>query len=127
MALPGFNFGWFSKRESDGLPPAYIRDQFPQFNDTQWEKYHCFTFADLLATVPPCADYCETYSIGELSPGGFGRDGCHQVSPPCASKSDVLQVWKLQRAPTSCEWVHSVTPITRSLLSMTTLSKEAIH
>jgi hypothetical protein len=75
----------------DSIPPASVRDQFPQFNISQWEKYHCFTYAGLLEIVPPCADYCEQYSIGELTPGGFGRDGCHQDDFPChCARSQVI-------------------------------------
>lgn len=97
LAMPGFGFDWsFSKRTEDcddksSIPPQEIRDQFPQFNQSQWEKYHCFSYADLLEIVPPCADYCEQYSIGELSPGGFGRDGCHQDDFPChCARSQVI-------------------------------------
>ena len=70
-------------RDDSGIPPAEVRAQWPQFDISIWEKYHCFTFADLLEIVPPCADYCETYAIGELTPGGFARDGCHQDDFPC--------------------------------------------
>lgn len=80
LAMPGS--GLLARSDDSGIPPAYVRAQF-NFTDAIWEKYHCFSFADLLNTVPPCSDYCETYSIGELTPGGFGRDGCHQDDFPC--------------------------------------------
>jgi len=95
LAIPSFGLGsFFGSKRTDGssaIPPAYIRDQFPQFNESQWEKYHCFSYADLLEIVPPCADYCEQYTIGELTPGGFGRDGCHQDDFPChCARSQVI-------------------------------------
>jgi len=86
LALPGFTWipwGCSTSGATSDIPPSSIRDQFPQFNESQWEAYHCLTFTDLLTIVPPCADYCETYAIGAVTPGDFARDGCHEDDFPC--------------------------------------------
>jgi hypothetical protein len=82
LAMSATAFPCFGGK-SDAIPPTSVRDQSSQFNQSQWEKYHCYTYADLLEIVPPCTDYWEQYSIGELRSGGFGRDGCHQDEFPC--------------------------------------------
>jgi hypothetical protein len=78
-----WGFNKLNKAPESSIPTKHTRDQFPQFSVSQWEAYHCLTFADLLNIVPPCADYCETYSIGAVTPGGFARYGCHEDDFPC--------------------------------------------
>lgn len=50
-----WGFNKLEKQPESSIPPKYIRDQFPQFNESQWEAYHCLTFTNLLNIIPPCS------------------------------------------------------------------------
>lgn len=62
--------------------PTSITRQFPQFNTSQWEAYHCLTLNKLETIISNCAVYCEDYTLRAVK-DGFGRDGCHPDDFPC--------------------------------------------